>query len=90
MDIRRKITERGFKLAKVAELIGTSPSAFQYIVNGDNPQYQTLKKIADVLGITVGELISDSDDNRQATIICPHCGKPITLEAKDAPDPKAV
>ena len=37
------------------------------------------KEIADILGVSLSELVADENDQQGASLICPHCGKPITL-----------
>lgn len=40
-----------------------------------------LQEIASIIGVSVSELVADEKDASN-TIICPHCGEKITLEAK--------
>ena len=41
----------------------------------------TLKDIADIIGCEVGDFFRDEGDG-SATVVCPHCGKPVTVELK--------
>jgi transcriptional regulator with XRE-family HTH domain len=83
MNIKKKIQQNGMTLAMVAEKIGIKAPTLSTIINSNNPKFESLQKIADAIGISVSELVSDSEENKSATIQCPHCGKPITIEAKD-------
>ncbi|MBO6033997.1 MAG: helix-turn-helix transcriptional regulator [Prevotella sp.] len=83
MNIKKKIQQQGMTLAMVAEKMNIKAPTLSTIINNKNPKYESLQKIADALGITVSELVSESEENKTATIHCPHCGKPITIEAKD-------
>jgi len=41
----------------------------------------TLKDIAGIIGCQVGDFFRDEGDG-SATVVCPHCGKPVTVELK--------
>lgn len=43
------------------------------------------QEIASIIGVSVSELVADEKDVSN-TIICPHCGEKIVLEAKKEPD----
>ena len=46
-----------------------------------NPTVNTLKDIAKIIGCEVGDFFKDEGDGA-ATVVCPHCGKPVTVELK--------
>ena len=85
MDIKKKIKEAGLTLDKVASkmtktvdgktVVGISQPSLSAIING-NPSYSKLKEIADIIGISVSELVADDDGGK---FTCPHCGKPISI-----------
>lgn len=81
MDLKKTIKRQGFTLDGVAQEMGISKSAMSQIVNG-NPTYSKLQEIANIIGISVSELVSDGTDERPATLRCPHCGKEIQVEIK--------
>ena len=60
---------------------GIKQSSMSRIING-NPTIDTLKDLAKVLGVSLSELVADENDQQGASIVCPHCGKPIELEIK--------
>lgn len=85
MDIKRKIKECGFTISQVAALMtakdgskGLTQSSLSCLIASGNPTYNKLCEIADILGISVSELVSDCTSS-SGTITCPNCGKPITL-----------
>ena len=85
MDIKRKIKECGFTISQVAALMtakdgskGISQPTLSSLIAGGNPTFNKLCEIADILGISVSELVSDCTSS-SGTITCPNCGKPITL-----------
>ena len=93
MDIKKVIQRKGFTLASVAKQMkapkkkgevqkfGISLSALSQIVGGENPSYSKLKEIADIIGVSVSELVADESE-KQTFIICPHCGERIKLSVE--------
>lgn len=62
---------KGVALGKLATEIGMTQNALSYIVNEKvSTSYSTLIKIAEVLGVSVGELFSDYEPK----FYCPKCG----------------
>lgn len=65
MDIKRKIKDCGFTISEVASKmpngsggLGISQPALSAIING-NPTINKLKDIADIIGLTLSELVAD-------------------------------
>lgn len=81
MRIKQVIQEKGLTINRVAELMGVNRVSLSTAING-NPTVETLDKIAKVLGVSVAELFEAPVQN-SATITCPHCGKPITLQVDE-------
>lgn len=71
---------RGLTQKELAEKIGISPVGLAKALAG-NTTLQTLNKIADALGVPVSELF-DVPRKDSTVITCPHCGKPITINAE--------
>ena len=72
--IAKRIKERGMKLEDVASrltnnrgTIGISQPSMSSLING-NPSYSRLKEIADILGITVSELVADDTEEMVVTV----------------------
>lgn len=86
MNIQKMIKAKGFTISQVAERMknqrggtGISQGSLSTSLNG-NPTIDKLQEIADILGISLSELVSDPDDaSKGATVVCPHCGKPIKV-----------
>lgn len=64
--IRRYRLEKGYSQAQLAERAGVSKSAVQWIDLGKGSRPSTLKKIADALGVEVGD-IADLELETQAS-----------------------
>lgn len=79
MDIKKAIKESGFTISKVAERLGIAqPSLTAQLINGTMSLLRA-KEIADIIGVSLSELVADENDQQGASLVCPHCGKPITL-----------
>ena len=79
MDIKKAIKESGFTISKVAEKLGVAqPSLTAQLING-TMSLSRAKEIADIIGVSLSELVADENEQQGASLICPHCGKPITL-----------
>lgn len=85
MDVKKVIKEHGWTLEKLASEMtnkrggkqGISQSSLSQLLNGKTP-LDRLQEIADIIGISVSELVADEND-RQNAITCPHCGKIIMI-----------
>ena len=79
MDIKKAIKESGYTISKVAERLGIAqPSLTAQLING-TMSLSRAKEIADIIGVSLSELVADENEQQSASLICPHCGKPITL-----------
>ena len=82
MDIKKAIKESGYTISKVAERLGIAqPSLTAQLING-TMSISRAKEIADIIGVSLSELVADENDQQGTSLICPHCGKPIELEIK--------
>lgn len=82
MDIKKAIKKSGFTISKVAEKLGIAqPSLTAQLING-TMSLSRAKEIADIIGVSLSELVADENEQQGASLICPHCGKPIELEVK--------
>lgn len=80
--IRQVMKERGWTIERLAAQMtdkngqrGISQSAASQIING-NPTLAKLHEIADILGVSVGILVSRDEAN---TFTCPNCGTTFNL-----------
>lgn len=82
MDIKKAIKESGYTISKVAERLGIAqPSLTAQLING-TMSLSRAKEIADIIGVSLSELVADENDQQGTSLVCPHCGKPIELEVK--------
>lgn len=61
LRVKELLQERGIKMKEMAEQISVTPESLSRTLNG-NPQYSTLKKIAEYLNVKVRDLFRDDDD----------------------------
>ena len=89
MDIKSIIKAHGYTLEKVAsewknkdgEASPITKGALSKSIN-NNPTIGTLQGIADVIGCKVGDFFRDEINQQSPTIICPNCGKEITIKVE--------
>lgn len=91
LNIKQAIKNHGLEVREVAQRMGITPTALSQHINGKmykgnrvdaNPSLDVLQRIADAIGCDVVELFDQPDRKPQNQIICPYCGKPITLKAE--------
>lgn len=83
MDIKRKIKEKGFTLEEVGSRMEkkmSQQSMSALLKDGGNPTINKLKEIANIIGVTLSELVADDNATDNTAPHCPHCGKPITVK----------
>lgn len=82
IDLKKAIKAHGFTLEAVAQRMGITKSAMSQLVSG-NPTLSKLQEIAQVLGVSVAELVRfEGNEQHQVHLICPHCGCEIELVVK--------
>jgi len=79
--IEKRIAESGKTKREVTELAGINSGNLNKML--DSPSWPTLERIAQALGITVSELVSDNP----ASIIepmmrCPYCGHELNIKVE--------
>ena len=67
-DIKKKIKECGFTTQQIAEKLNISQQAVSQAING-NPTLSRLQDIADAIGITVSELVSDEPQSQESEAV---------------------
>ncbi len=82
--IRELIKEKGYTQEEFAKMVGTTRVGLSK--NLVCPSGTTLEKIAEALEVDMWELFKSKDEitkevieERNNTIPCPHCGKPIDV-----------
>lgn len=81
IHIKDILKEKGITQAELAERLGVHRVALNSTLNNPNIKLSTLEKIAAAIGCQVGDFFRDEGEG-SATVTCPHCGKPITVELK--------
>lgn len=97
MDIKENIRfileKRGMTQKNLADKLGVSKTAVGYYLRG-NITINNLQKIADALDTTVETIVSETplyakggpiqDKGRvtSTSLVCPHCGEPISIVAR--------
>ena len=86
MRIKEVIKEKGLTQKELADRMGISLSAVKQMIGASSLTTDTLRKMADALGVEVWEFFTTSEHISSAsanciTGNCPHCGKPITVKA---------
>ena len=82
MDIKSIIKAHGYTIERIAaewEIKNGKPitrGALSQSIN-KNPTVETLQKIANVIGCSVGDFFADELQN---TIVCPNCGAKLELK----------
>jgi len=86
MDIKKVIKQQGWTLERVAAEMkkpngekGLPQSALSQLIINGNPSYLKLQEIANIIGVTVSELVAD-EESTIPKAVCPHCGKPISIQ----------
>lgn len=86
MDIKKVIKKQGWTLERVAAEMkkpngekGLPQSSLSQLIINGNPSYLKLQEIANIIGVSVSELVADDGDNCQH-IVCPKCGEVIPIE----------
>ena len=82
MRIKQAIKESGSSVGELAQKMGVSRQTISRQINGANITVETVQKIADALGLPVGQLFDQTPQPTNAehnTITCPHCGTKLVI-----------
>ena len=82
MRIKQAIKESGSSVGELAQKMGVSRQTISRQINGANITVETVQKIADALGLPVGQLFDQKPQTKNAdhnTITCPHCGEKLVI-----------
>ena len=82
MRIKQAIKESGSSVGELAQKMGVSRQTISRQINGANITVSTVQKIADALGLPVGQLFDQKPQTTNAdhnTITCPHCGAKLVI-----------
>ena len=82
MRIKQAIKESGISVGELAQKMGVSRQTISRQINGANITVSTVQKIADALGLPVGQLFDQKPQPTNAdhnVITCPHCGEKLVI-----------
>ena len=82
MRIKQAIKESGSSVGELAQKMGVSRQTISRQINGANITVETVQKIADALGLPVGQLFDQKPQPTNAdhnVITCPHCGAKLVI-----------
>ena len=82
MRIKQAIKESGSSVGELAQKMGVSRQTISRQINGANITVETVKKIADALGLPVGQLFDQKPQPTNAehnVLTCPHCGAKLVI-----------
>ena len=82
MRIKQAIKESGSSVGELAQKMGVSRQTISRQINGANITVETVKKIADAIGVPVGQLFDQKPQPTNAdhnVITCPHCGAKLVI-----------
>ena len=79
--IEKRIAESGKTKREVTELAGINSGNLNKML--DSPSWPTLERIAQALGITVSELVSDAPGHIiEPQQKCPYCGHDLNIKVE--------
>lgn len=86
MRIKQAIKESGSSVGELAQKMGVSRQAISRQINGANITVETVQKIADALGLPVGQLFDQTPQQTNAdhnVVTCPHCGAKLEINLSE-------
>lgn len=85
MDIKKVITDKGFTISSVATNLGIGQSALSQCINNNSMSLSRAIEVAKIIGASLDELSGSASSSSPApTLLCPHCGKPISIHLEPA------
>lgn len=82
MRIKEAIKESGSSVGELAQKMGVARQTISRQINGANITVGTVQKIADALGLPIGQLFDQKPQPTNAdnnVITCPHCGAKLVI-----------
>jgi Predicted transcriptional regulators len=80
LKIKDLCKQQGITLSDLADRMNIKRESLSRAING-NPTLESLEKIAIALGVDIVDLFDHGSD--KTVIVCPNCGKQITLCIKE-------
>lgn len=86
MNIKKVIKDKGWTMEQLASKMknkqgtdGISQSSVSQLING-NPTIDKLQEIANIIGVSLSELVADDEEQ---VIKCPNCGAKIKITIEE-------
>lgn len=80
-NVNRILKSKRMQASELQTRLQLTKPAYYSILKG-NPTLKNLQRIADALNVPISELLQPATpQEKQSAIICPHCGKQITIIA---------
>lgn len=80
MDLKKAIKDHGATISGVAKILGIGQSALSQQINNNTISFARVQEIANIIGVPLSELVADEGEG--VRLVCPHCGKSISVEIK--------
>lgn len=81
LRVKEILKQQGHTQRWLAEQMRITPIALNKILKRDRPTFDNLETLASALGVSIPELFADYSST--STLVCPHCGKVITIKTSD-------
>ena len=81
LRIKEILAEKRMTQKDLAKRMGITEVALSRLISRDRPDFDSLERMADGLGVRMAELFSDYTPNTM--LVCPHCGANIKIETKE-------
>lgn len=84
--IKHILKSKGVTYAELASRMGLSEQSIKQTINRDSMSTATLQRIASAIDVPAWMLLDDAPEDPSnmdvSPLVCPHCGKAITVELK--------
>lgn len=84
IDLKKQLKLHGSNISDVAKKLGMGQPALSQQISNKSIKLSKVEEMANALGISVSDFLADDLDRNIIKIVCPHCGKTITLEIKQS------
>ena len=82
MDLKKIIRSHGQTISSIAEKLGITQSALSQQINNGSITFAKVEQIAELCGCSLSDFTSNQGEQMGATLVCPHCGKPINIKVE--------
>ncbi len=79
LKVKELCRKKDMTIKQIAEKMGIAPESLSRAING-NPKLSTIRKISEVLGVSITDLFDRNEDELLAIVVC--AGKTQTATTK--------